>query len=290
MTCILGVKNEMLKRQKKGVVTYHKPSVRDWSKHSDANILRWAKKNMKVIQAVDPDAMAKYACTDVDLCWELFCFFKEHMSDTQFALSLRYSMLSHICIDYRLRGVPIDLDAIREAQHELGPLTESKKKVCYDEAGEEFNLASSQETGVILAARGLDMEYQEDAPDKYSVQAKWLSRQDDILCAHILDYRQYLKIKKDVFDKILSIQQYTMGPDAYTKSVGKIYPELNLLRARTGRFSSSGPNIQNQPTRHPVLGKMCRAIFIPEPGETWYSLDYSNQEGRLQVHYACSNL
>jgi len=280
------LQKEMKRKQRKGVVTYEKPPQRDWSVHSEANIIKWAKKNMKAIQAVAPYAMAQYANRDTEITRQLFEFYRKEMSPSQLELSLKYSMLAHICIDYRLRGVRIDLNAIRVAQRELGPLTDSKRQVCYDEAGTEFNLASSQETGSVLASRGLSVPTQAIDDTKYSVDAKWLQRQDDKLCAHILDYRQYYKIKKDVFDKLLEIQEWTMGPDGYLGSEGRIYPELNLLRARTGRFSSTGPNIQNIPTRHPVLGKMCRSLFIPEDGETWYSLDYSNQEGRLQVHYA----
>jgi DNA polymerase-1 len=279
------LQKELKRKQCKGVISYTRPTERNWELHKESDIIRWAKKNMKVIQAVAPEAMAQYACKDVDLTWRLFEYFKEAMSPSQLALSLKYSMLAHICIDYRLRGVRIDLGAIREAQHQLGPLTADKKQVCYDEAGTEFNLASSQETGSVLAGRGLSVPRQEKKPTEYSVDAKWLSRQDDILCAHILDYRQYNKIKKDVFDKLLAIQEYTVGPGAYSGQYGRIYPELNILRAKTGRSSSQGPNIQNFPTRHPVLGKMCRSLFIPEEGETFYSLDYSNQEGRLQVHY-----
>ena len=259
---------------------------RDWTRHPEAKVLKWAKSNMKVIQAVDPDAMARYACADTDITWQLFNYFKERMSDGQFALVLKYSSLSHICIDYRLRGVRIDLNAIRQAQKDIGPLVEEKKQELFRKAGCVWNIDSPNDTGAMLAERGLDVEPQPADPSKYSVNAKWLARQDDTLCADITDYRKYSKIKRDFFDKLLDIQRWTMGPDAYFGDYGRIYPELNMLRARTGRASSTGPNIQNIPVRHVVLGPMCRSFFVAEEGEEWYSLDYSNQEGRLQVHYA----
>jgi DNA polymerase-1 len=274
--------------------------LRDWDRHKDSDILRWAKENMDVLQKASTSIVSRYANKDTSLCYQLFCFYKTNMSDKQLELSHKYSMLAHICIDYRLRGVPIDLKKLREAQEKIGPLTEQKKSVCYLVAGKEFNIHSSQETGNMLILRGLGVPPQIDengnlrqreASDGFletclSVQAKWLKQQDDALCKNILDFRQYIKIKKDVFDRLLEIQAYTIGPDAYKGDVGVIYPELNLMRAKTGRFSSQGPNIQNQPVRHPVLGKMVRELFIPHKGETWYSLDYSNQEGRLQVHFA----
>ncbi len=54
----------------------------------------------------------------------------------------------------------------------------------------------------------------------------------------------------------------------------------------TGRLSSGDPNLQQQPARDPEIGKMWRAIYLPEPGETWACLDYSQQEPRWLVHFA----
>jgi len=262
------------------------PYNRDWGRHTEAKLLKWSKSNMKVIQAVAPEAMAEYACMDTDLTWQLFNYFKERMSEAQLALVYKYSNLSHICIDYRLRGVRIDLNAIRQAQRDIGPIVEAKKQELFEQAGMIWNIDSPNDTGSMLAERGLAVDKQDKDPTKYSVDAKWLGRQDDVLCGNIIEYRKYAKIKRDFFDKLLEIQKWTVGPDAFRGDYGRIYPELNLLRARTGRFSSTGPNIQNIPVRHEVLGPMCRSFFVPEEGETWYSLDYSNQEGRLQVHYA----
>lgn len=48
----------------------------------------------------------------------------------------------------------------------------------------------------------------------------------------------------------------------------------------------NGPNLQQIPKRNKDLGVWCRGIFVPEDGDSWYSLDFSNQEGRIQAHYA----
>lgn len=53
-----------------------------------------------------------------------------------------------------------------------------------------------------------------------------------------------------------------------------------------GRFSSTNPNMQQQPARDPELGPMWRSIYLPEDGEQWVSMDYSQQEPRWIVHYA----
>lgn len=56
--------------------------------------------------------------------------------------------------------------------------------------------------------------------------------------------------------------------------------------ARWGRMASKHPNAQAQPTRHPEYGVLWRTIFIPEVGDQWVKIDYSQQEPRTTVHYA----
>jgi DNA polymerase I-like protein with 3'-5' exonuclease and polymerase domains len=72
---------------------------------------------------------------------------------------------------------------------------------------------------------------------------------------------------------------------------GRIHCMFNQLKSDdsgtvSGRFSSSNPNLQNIPARHPILGPLMRSMFIPEEGMLWGSLDWSQIEYRLLVHYA----
>src|SRR5271166_5969697 len=57
----------------------------------------------------------------------------------------------------------------------------------------------------------------------------------------------------------------------------------------TGRFSGSNPNLQNIPTRDAWIGPMCREMFIADEGAKWWSLDYSQIEYRMLVHFAVEN-
>ncbi len=54
----------------------------------------------------------------------------------------------------------------------------------------------------------------------------------------------------------------------------------------TGRFSGTNPNLQNIPARDPVIGPLCRGMFIADEGCDWWSQDYSQIEYRFLVHYA----
>jgi len=72
---------------------------------------------------------------------------------------------------------------------------------------------------------------------------------------------------------------------------GRLHCMFNQLKGEgggtvSGRFSSSGPNLQNIPARHPIFGPLMRSMFIPEEGMRWGSLDWSQIEYRLLVHYA----
>jgi len=79
---------------------------------------------------------------------------------------------------------------------------------------------------------------------------------------------------------------------------GRIHCTFNQLRrqkddeaegtagAAYGRLSCEHPNLQQQPARD-EFAAMWRAIYLPEEGELWASNDYSQQEPRMAVHYAC---
>lgn len=148
------------------------------------------------------------------------------------------------------------------------------------------DLDSPKKLGKALIAKGYKLPKTAAGGDSVSKEFL-LAHPDDELIGLILKYRTYKKILNDFFTKILEMQEYTC-PEALVEGAteGRVYPELNVFGAQTGRFSSSCPNIQQIPKRDPELGKLSRAIFLPET--QWHSLDWSNQEGRLQVHYACA--
>lgn len=74
---------------------------------------------------------------------------------------------------------------------------------------------------------------------------------------------------------------------------GRLHADINQFRSdeggtRTHRFSYSDPALQQMPgDKQPELKALIRGLFLPEPGERWGALDYSQQEYRLIVHYAC---
>ena len=77
----------------------------------------------------------------------------------------------------------------------------------------------------------------------------------------------------------------------HTHRDGRIHSHINQIRSDdggtvSGRISMSNPNLQQIPARDPELGPMIRSLFLPEEGEKWAAIDFSQQEPRILVHYA----
>ena len=77
----------------------------------------------------------------------------------------------------------------------------------------------------------------------------------------------------------------------HCRADGRIHSHINQIRSDdggtvSGRISMSNPNLQQIPARDPELGPMIRSLFLPEEGEQWAAIDFSQQEPRILVHYA----
>ena len=77
----------------------------------------------------------------------------------------------------------------------------------------------------------------------------------------------------------------------HCRSDGRIHAHINQIRSDdggtvSGRISMNHPNLQQIPARDPELGPMIRSLFLPEEGEQWAAIDFSQQEPRILVHYA----
>ena len=109
----------------------------------------------------------------------------------------------------------------------------------------------------------------------------WLESQDNPLAAGVLQVRRLNRLGS-VFVQGTVID-HSVG--------GRVYCQFHPLRsdnggAVTGRFSSSNPNLQQIPARDAELAPMVRRLFLPEEGCDWVSLDFSQIEPRVLVHYA----
>lgn len=120
---------------------------------------------------------------------------------------------------------------------------------------------------------------------KLSISKENLEKLDHPIVAHFLRARRFNKLRTTFVE---SIRNHSVN--------GRVHCSFHQMRRQkedggsagtiTGRLSSGDPNLQQQPARDPEIGKLWRAIYVPEPGETWSCLDYSQQEPRWLVHFA----
>lgn len=137
--------------------------------------------------------------------------------------------------------------------------------------GVDFKLTETAKIGDLLFGK-LKIKPLEFTKTGPSVKAKVLEK-----LAHkhpviplIIEYRE--------LDTIA--QRYTTGLIDSCRADGRIHCSYNITGTRTGRFSCSGPNMQQIPSRNPILGKMVKNCFIPSPGNVLIQLDYSQLEYR----------
>ncbi len=171
-------------------------------------------------------------------------------------------------------GVCVDGDALREYGEELGERIAALERRIYEQAGEEFNINSPKQLGVILFEK-LQMPNGKKTKTGYSTAADVLERlaPDYPIVSDILEYRQLAKLKSTYAEGLGAC----IGPD------GRIHTTFRQTVTATGRLSSTEPNLQNIPIRM-EMGRLFRKVFIPREGCVFLDADYSQIELRVLAH------
>ena len=248
------------------------------------NAVKYAKMNLDKIYKKYPDVVARYANQDVDLTLKLFNHLQPHLNDQDFSF---YSDLLKAVIKSRMHGVRVDVQRILISKEILEKeLFKTNLKLSQYLQGRNPN--SSQQLALVLDDLGV--EYPRTALGNPSITAAWIDKQEGDFFELLNYYKKITKLIGDFIDKTLTLvaaaESITIE-EASKLSYSRIHPEMNIMGATaTGRFSSSNPNLQQQPKRDAFSRPLIRSIFVPEIDEQWYCLDFSAQEPRLQVHYA----
>ncbi|NLY91190.1 MAG: DNA polymerase I [Firmicutes bacterium] len=148
----------------------------------------------------------------------------------------------------------------------------------YQLAGEEFNISSPKQLGVVLFDR-LGLPVVKKTKTGYSTDAEVLEELADRhpLVQKVLDYRGLVKLNSTYVEALLGLA----APPDY-----RIHTTFNQAVTATGRLSSTDPNLQNIPVRS-AEGREIRRCFIPKDQNTLFlSADYSQIELRLLAHFA----
>lgn len=171
-------------------------------------------------------------------------------------------------------GIHVNREALKEYGSALKEGIDSLEAEIYKMAGEEFNINSPKQLGVVLFEK-LKLPYGKKTKTGYSTSAEVLEKlkSEDPVVEKILEYRQLTKLKST----------YADGLDAYIAEDGRIHSKFNQTITATGRLSSTEPNLQNIPVRI-ELGRRIRKLFTPKEGCVFVDADYSQIELRILAH------
>lgn len=144
----------------------------------------------------------------------------------------------------------------------------------YEIAGEEFNLGSPKQLGLILFEKLGIPGGKKTATGQYSTAEDVLEQLDHELPRVLLEHRSLSKLKSTYTDKL---------PEMIQPGTGRVHTSYHQAVASTGRLSSSDPNLQNIPIRTEE-GRRIRQAFVASPGYVLMAADYSQIELRIMAH------
>lgn len=176
--------------------------------------------------------------------------------------------------DMEYEGIIASGTALKEYADQLsGRITELEEAIC-EAAGEQFNINSPKQLGVILFEK-LKLPNGKKTKTGYSTAADVLEplAEEHQVVADILEYRQLTKLKST----------YADGLTNYIAADGRIHTSFHQTITATGRLSSTEPNLQNIPMRI-ELGRLIRRAFLPKEGCVFVDADYSQIELRVLAH------
>lgn len=173
-------------------------------------------------------------------------------------------------------GFAVDKDGIEEYGKTLEKTIDELQNSIYDDVGYIFNINSPKQLGVALFEK-LMLPMGKKTKTGYSTSAEVLEglRPYHPCIDKILNYRTLAKLKSTYCDGLLKV----ISED------GRIHSSFNQTETRTGRISSTEPNLQNIPVRTPQ-GRELRKFFVAKDGCVLVDADYSQIELRVLADIA----
>jgi DNA-directed DNA polymerase len=168
-------------------------------------------------------------------------------------------------------GILVDKEALLSYGEELKKKISALQEEIYAMSGEEFNINSPQQLGLILFEK-MQIPGGKKTKTGYSTAVDVLEKlqEDYPIVGKIMEYRTYSKLNST----------YAEGLSNYVGEDQRIHGSFQQMVTATGRLSSTEPNLQNIPIRT-EMGRVFRSVFIPKEGSVFLDADYSQVELRL---------
>ena len=183
--------------------------------------------------------------------------------------------LVEVLADMEYEGVKVDKEKLNELGSQFKEIIKKLESEIYKISGEEFNINSPKQLGVILFEK-LGLTVIKKTKTGYSTNAEVLDKLKDQspIIDKIIEYRQIVKLNSTYVEGLLSI----INPID-----GRIHSSFNQTITTTGRISSTEPNLQNIPVKL-EMGRNIRKVFISDKGCKLVDADYSQVELRVLAH------
>ena len=179
----------------------------------------------------------------------------------------------------RFKGVRIDTDKAEQLNKKYKKEESRLLKYLREFAGFPVEPWSNQQLALVCERNKIWFPTTQAGNPSFT--GDFLTNNKEIFLSNVAEFRKVNKMRRDFIQKVCLDMSVN----------GRIFAQFHQLRkdtdgTRTGRFSSSNPNLQQIPARDEHWGPLIRSLFLPEQGQDWYRLDYNQQEPRMLVHYA----
>ncbi len=246
------------------------------------DIIGKAGMNQKKMTDLDPEEVYYYACEDADVSFSLKKIFQKEIKEgnlNDLYYNVELPLMFTLC-KIEMNGVKVDLKFLSEMSKSLTSSIEETEKKIFSVAGEEFNISSPKQLGVILFEKLIiDENPKKTKSGQYSTGEDVLQKlsKDHEIVSLILEFREYKKLLSTYINAL---------PEMVSSYDGLIHTDYAQAVTATGRLSSNKPNLQNIPIRT-ELGRKTRSAFIPRNNDGFIlAADYSQIELRIIASFS----
>tara|TARA_R110000787_G_scaffold135791_3_gene248160 strand:+ start:101 stop:2938 length:2838 start_codon:yes stop_codon:yes gene_type:complete len=234
-------------------------------------------KNQLSMRVIPIEDQTEYAVEDADITLQLKEHFIKELESgnvTRLFNEIELPLVS-VLTAMEIEGINLNTDFLHELSVHLTEDISRLEKAIFEQAGEEFNIASPKQMGIVLFENmKLVDKPKKTKTGQYSTAEDVLSylAKDHQIIRDIQEYRQYKKLQSTYVDAL---------PNEINPKTGRVHTSYAQAVAATGRLSSNNPNLQNIPIRT-ERGKQVRKAFIPrDENYVLLAADYSQIELRI---------